>query len=857
LADILRVTVRAGGRRCVLWLDDIERFVPHMEPGDLLRFVERGHVVVATGPDPRLASRQSARELRGRWRQVATILSSVRVPSGFDDEEAAVARDLYPWLNVTAGIGAFLVATEVIALFENADTSVRAVVWALCDASRGSGLSEVPEGVVRDVYPSYVRALGEHKEMTFDDAVSVATQPADVGSSRIEAALVRLRREDDVSLLRVSTVLLAYLDNAPRYKIRQEMWQQLGQTEPRMADIVVVAGEAYRRGERAVAIAFLRRAISDGDNAARSILGRVLLSEAATTEQEEGLELLEQAAERGSADAARTLGKFCASRQDWESASRWLGLAQELGDETVLFELGVTLELAGAGVRARRVYELGLTRDDRGIVGACQLRIARLEYNASRTPQAIAALDAAIELDDDESAPAALIARALLRWRQGPWIGITPDLPYSLSDLELDNNAEIADILADLRQAIAMRHAFWGLEAHMALAQILWIGQQDRKAALEEASRFRKRVKREGASGDTARYYGTLAELYLSMGEKKRALKFFEMAWREQSGSYSVGAALGFGRLSLESRAIDDAQSAFTDVVERSYYRDIVREMPVSSESAMIVGMSSVLTFIPSAPSLARAGLAEVAEHREDYMLALSHSDQAMAEGNSHARRIRARVLLELDRRREAIQVLRELTDQSTICRQCWSDGMVRLARIRREDGMIRQERRLLRALVRDPRALDEARLWASYQLGLANMREGRLDVALPLLRRAAGSAEEMAKRPSETSNLWRCLWRLGRESELIESVMAVAAVDVLAVWRSMLAVSHEDGSSSGVAMMRRVLGKLPPDRANLLIKAGTGLFIRQMWVGLRRAWRSLAVAASMAAVVTVLVALA
>jgi hypothetical protein len=96
----------------VWWLDDLERFLPHLEGSDLAEFAVGRTVVVTIREEPWRTLLRASGESGHQGRRLLAAARAIHLPLKPDPTEVAAAARLYPDVDVSEGIGDALAAGD-------------------------------------------------------------------------------------------------------------------------------------------------------------------------------------------------------------------------------------------------------------------------------------------------------------------------------------------------------------------------------------------------------------------------------------------------------------------------------------------------------------------------------------------------------------------------------------------------------------------------------------------------------------------------------------------------------------------------------------------------------------------------
>jgi tetratricopeptide (TPR) repeat protein len=360
----------------VIWLDDLELFVGpargmHAGLLDALAGWERRVVVVATSGGKgaeQLAESRLAVPIEDLYRHpaVKTIPLSPRLST----EERAEARARYePEVAaqvVEHGIGEYLVAAPELERKldeerhrpgEASCPEGAAVVWAAIDWARMGMTTAIPQPLLREVWPNYLRGRAGSDDR-FTSGLSWALRPLYGSISLVEEALGGYRAYDYIA---------AYADQHHRREINPDTWDRvLDLADPESAfqlGAVAYVREDAERCERAFA-----RAEASTDS---FVAGLAALNLGVVLEQrgdgEGALTAYRRADDRGSAGGANNLGVLLQERGDREGALASYRRADDRGLADASYNLAMLLEEQGDEAEALAAYRRA---DERGHAAA-------------------------------------------------------------------------------------------------------------------------------------------------------------------------------------------------------------------------------------------------------------------------------------------------------------------------------------------------------------------------------------------------------------------------------------------------------------------------------------------------------
>ncbi|KUJ67397.1 hypothetical protein ACZ90_28355 [Streptomyces albus subsp. albus] len=387
LDDLSRLNLPTGPDRCVLWLDDLHRY---LQPGGLdLQILDRlarrnpAVTVVATLPAKQRAALTAMENEVGRnARTVLGKARTVELPSVLAAEDAAVARELYPREDFTVrGIGELMVAAPALEQrFEDAPESCPAgwaLVKAAADWHRMGMTAPVPEAALLELFGAYLSA--HHPQFDADESLygtglAWAREPVAGGIALLE----RVPGPDGRPGYAGSPYLSEYLDGRaddPSAAVPSFAWEYLVGRQP--------AGELLR-----IAYVALVRAESD-------IAVRMFQQVARVTDDREG-----------AAWASLMLGEIRLYQGDFQQAVHLLDTAASSGAEDVVplaqVELAGVLMMTGERARARALLEVAVGARDPQVSQMAQVGLARVLAFQGEARRAEQLLEAVLAAGDAE-----------------------------------------------------------------------------------------------------------------------------------------------------------------------------------------------------------------------------------------------------------------------------------------------------------------------------------------------------------------------------------------------------------------------------------------------------------------------
>ena len=380
-----------GADPLVIWLDDLQRFLP--PHGELSQAVI-SRLVGRPGPTVLVATlRSEQRELlRGRegelTREVRLVLdnaTSIELASTRDDPaEQARAAAAYPQAaSGTEGLAEMLAgAPELLRRYHDAATAdpplhtlvQTCVDWARCGLARPTpelDLLALARDALWEERPYLDLSDGEMDEalrrartpITGGQVALLGTSPL-AGQSRGYEAFDYLVAADDGQ------------DGGSSRPVTQTTWQRF-LDRATDEDASGIAFSAWQRDNLPVAVEAGRRAAEAGDTDAQNLLGLVLATGLDPPEMAEARTWLTRAAEAGNTEAQNTLGILLGVILDppeMAEARTWLTRAAEAGNTGAQRNLGAMLateldppELAEARTWWTRAAEAGNTDAQRSL----------------------------------------------------------------------------------------------------------------------------------------------------------------------------------------------------------------------------------------------------------------------------------------------------------------------------------------------------------------------------------------------------------------------------------------------------------------------------------------------------------
>ena len=450
----------------VLWLDDLERFVSAGHDGlasatlDALREWGRPVVVLATagGKGAELLTGGLSvpiRQLYGHRRVTVVSLSSDLTNAETVRVHGAYAPDAAQQI-VAHGIGEYLVAAPELARKLDDERhrpgdeqcpEGAAVAWAAIDWARSGMTGAIPDALLRELWPLYLRGIQPTDER-FRRGLDWALKPV-----YRSVALVY-----ETSSYEAYDWIVTHASSRLTRQINARAWERMmNEVEPAAAFELAVA--AYQKGS----FDECRRAFERGTHAADELV-------AANSAFNLGYVLAEHGDLAGARAAYRTA---IDSREPEPAAMAGLNLGillQEDGDlpgaaaayrravdrraaphsGSAALNLGLLLSRHGDVGGARTAFETAAREDDVKLASRALFMLGTLLADA-RPAEAADALERAVALGDPEIAPAATYLRRQLRAAPNgaaPHADPRPDGPAADSALsralELDEEGDVA-----------------------------------------------------------------------------------------------------------------------------------------------------------------------------------------------------------------------------------------------------------------------------------------------------------------------------------------------------------------------------------------------------------------------------
>lgn len=277
LSELLDLVSELGREAALLWLDDLDDYLRAgaLDVRRLRRWRdEHPHLIVlATMRDSALEPVESHQENRS-WigKEVEDVLNSattVRLAAELRADELAEAERLYPGVDLSTGIGAGLVAGQLLVRRLQAGEEEHpegvAVVLSVADWRRAGFTQPAELAAVREVYRPYFRELRPRlaaSDESFERGLAWST-------SELEQlpGVALVFTADDGSSLQADDYVVAYLDgevgDGTAEPIAEAMWTEcLKQADA--GELMAVGYTAYVRGNAEIA----RRAWTRGADSA-------------------------------------------------------------------------------------------------------------------------------------------------------------------------------------------------------------------------------------------------------------------------------------------------------------------------------------------------------------------------------------------------------------------------------------------------------------------------------------------------------------------------------------------------------------------------------------------------------------
>ena len=351
LDELLRLDPPFALAGSVVWLDDLERYLPvgHGE-GMTRRLVK----TIAENPETCVVAtiRRSEYEKYSPGgdeitREVENLLTeavSISLPP-LTELPTELASCNLPFAQEVArvGLGAALVGgPELVDRLRNGANPIgAAMVRAAVDWRRGGG-GHTPESGLRGLCSIYLRD---------GRAQSPSEESLDAG---LDWACCELWPDSGIALLASSRKRLDfyavpdYLLDAADADVPNEMWDALAETAPK-ARMVHVGAAAWRASHGTVAVAALTRAAQDGDTKGMFLLGGLLREQGHEIEAEKWVR---KAAEADDAVAMAGLGTLLDQRGEATEAEVWFRRAAEADHAVGMAGLGALLKERGDEIEA-------------------------------------------------------------------------------------------------------------------------------------------------------------------------------------------------------------------------------------------------------------------------------------------------------------------------------------------------------------------------------------------------------------------------------------------------------------------------------------------------------------------------
>ena len=247
--------------------------------------------------------------------------------------------------------------------------------------------------------------------------------PADAPTPLVQARIDAARKAGNPD---VENMVLARAAAADPPTLDQAGIEHLARPDnnPSGAGYALIAGYHLRRGEQAAAESWMRKAAEAGDATAMATLGMQLLrGEGVPADPARADVLLRDAAQGGSAIAARLLAYRAGSAGEWQEAMAWLLAPLSAGDIDALLDAAAIYEFERPGfegeqARAVQIYE-GLAKDASG--AAARRRLAAMAIEGRGVPRSAVRAEALLREDAerDDAQSQGMLGEAYLSGRLG------------------------------------------------------------------------------------------------------------------------------------------------------------------------------------------------------------------------------------------------------------------------------------------------------------------------------------------------------------------------------------------------------------------------------------------------------
>lgn len=667
--------------RCILWLDDLERFVgtDGLSPG-LLRFaLRRRHIVMATIRSERFRRLNpyfSEREVESHdhadvARGLFDIFMQFHVSRIWSEEERARAAQMGddrlqqalkdPRIGVSEYLAAGPAMMQALEVATGPGGNPRGVALVRCaiDLSRAGLFSGVPKQLLQLLHEDYLQALGGDllSPEPFESALSWALA----------------RRLGVTSLLRQAGGPDRYLPfdylvdaveraaHAP-WQAPESLWETVERLatsgEEASSDDIAFAALGHGQALRAERIWSARR--QAGDDLATEHLGMLYAGQG---RMPEAAEYLTEAAGKGSPTAAFRLGIFHEDQGDVQSAEQAFKLATSRGDTHAAAHLAFLLQARGDIREAEALFRSSLEVEEEAQAG-----LGRLLAETGRTDEALQTLRA---FADRGSISARLSLGALLA-----------------EDEQYDEAAAVWESCVQETELAAFNLAMLYLRREKLLEAKRWFdlakarGYEDdafegalyaEEKDFEKAEAPLRRAVEQGRAG-------AVQNLMLLLNDTQRRSEAIEVGRAHAEKGEKVHGLLG--RLLIEDGDADAARRVWQDGVEHgepsSAYELAVlyRQQERTSEAEEMLHLSA-----EGGQDLAACELGKLLWDRGDRALAEVWLLKAESQGHAHASCLLGSFHLEVGAEELAEKHWRRAVDRGHL------DAAQRLARLLAKQG--------------------------------------------------------------------------------------------------------------------------------------------------------------------------
>lgn len=505
--SLLKLLEQAHPEGCLIWLDDLDRFLNSGVTAERLRqLMERRNLVVATMRTSERTKLIITNDVKPFGSDILEVFGEVALRAELTtDEKRRLKSSAYSPLSTSIesfGLAAYLGGAPNAWTYFTSGEETHPLGWARVRAGVDwyrATREPIPERVLEDLAPAYLPSVHKHSSFSRSEQMEWTAKLLNASVSLLIPAPMHSWRVFDYILDRLTT------EGAP---VRSETWAAvLSAGLPERVEIQAALA-AYNQGDGVVAEELWGRAISSGGDSA---LGAGL-----------NLGLLRQ--EAGEYQAAEVLFRAALDAPDHHLSA------------LAAFHVASVREVLGDRAEAETYYQKAMESNDRIISGSAANRLATLYFHDGKSEEAERCLRFAAKGADSKIAAGAAINLGTLYKNRG--------------DI---NSAE-----EFFQQAAASEDTEVTALASAALGQLRKVAGDS-----ECAVRLLRKAVDSGVPEAAAAASLDLAGIKESEGDIPGAIELYKIALKTGDDTASGSAAFSIGRISMERGDINTASEMY------------------------------------------------------------------------------------------------------------------------------------------------------------------------------------------------------------------------------------------------------------------------------------------------------